>query len=111
MLIKEAKSLKKINLPKYCSHCGVKRSEYWHAILSCETPTDVELYEDDDNRMPQMSGYKNYILCDKCSEQYNKMSEVWWIRGPETPTTPRPRVAIHGITTIDIQEVYIHRDP
>ena len=44
MLIKEAKSLKKINLPKYCSHCGVKRSEYWHAILSCETPTDVELY-------------------------------------------------------------------
>lgn len=74
MLIKEAKSLKKINLPKYCSYCGVKRSEYWHAILSCETPTDIELYEDDDNRMPQMSGYKNYILCDKCSEQYNKMS-------------------------------------
>jgi hypothetical protein len=74
MLIKEAKSLKKINLPKYCSDCGVSRSKYWHAILSSETPTRVEMHEDDDNKMPEMSGYKNYILCDKCSKKYNKMS-------------------------------------
>ena len=74
MLIKEVKkSLKKINLPKSCSKCLATDSDYWHSILSCETPTEIELYEGKD-KYPVVTGYNHYILCESCSKQYNKMS-------------------------------------
>jgi len=74
MLIKEAKSLKKINLPSCCSVCLKRDSDYWYAILSCETPTKIEMYEDDDDKMPRMEDHRHYALCKRCSKSYNNMS-------------------------------------
>jgi len=70
MKASEVKKFKKIKLPSSCSLCSKVDSEYWYAVLSCLTPTEIKNYDTED-LLPVVGGVSHYVLCEDCSKRYN----------------------------------------
>ena len=78
MIVSEVKKFKKLKLPSSCSICNDVDSEYWYAVLSCLTTTEIKNYDTED-LLPVVGGISHYVLCNDCSKRYNEQPSEYQI--------------------------------